>query len=249
MIKFFRKIRQRFLSEGKFSKYLIYAIGEIVLVVIGILIALQINTRNKEHQEQHLETKILQEMKSNLSSDRLGLEADIALMDSLEYACQYASDHIINQAELNTRFSYALNHLRITPHFDPNSSGYELLVSKGLELIRTDSLRRLISELYETQYPYYSRYENERIDYVAQNVEPRLLEYVSFKWSPETYLKGTTTLSDTDHEKLMNDDGFMKLIAGVSVENHYVKSRAQSTLDMVNKLDQLIETELKEKNR
>ncbi len=42
MIKFFRKIRQRLLTENKFSKYLIYAIGEIVLVVIGILIALSI---------------------------------------------------------------------------------------------------------------------------------------------------------------------------------------------------------------
>ena len=43
MIKFFRKIRQSLLTENKFSKYLIYGVGEIVLVVIGILIALSIN--------------------------------------------------------------------------------------------------------------------------------------------------------------------------------------------------------------
>ena len=47
MIKFFRKIRQNLLSEGKTGKYLKYAIGEILLVVIGILIALQINNRNE----------------------------------------------------------------------------------------------------------------------------------------------------------------------------------------------------------
>ena len=47
MIKFFRKIRQKMLTENKFNKYLIYAFGEIVLVVIGILIALQINTWNE----------------------------------------------------------------------------------------------------------------------------------------------------------------------------------------------------------
>lgn len=47
MIKFFRKIRQRLLTENKFSKYLIYAIGEIILVVIGILIALQVNNWNE----------------------------------------------------------------------------------------------------------------------------------------------------------------------------------------------------------
>ncbi|GAB1308538.1 hypothetical protein KH5_12210 [Urechidicola sp. KH5] len=48
MIKFFRKIRQKLLSENKFSKYLLYAIGEIILVVIGILIALQINNLNEQ---------------------------------------------------------------------------------------------------------------------------------------------------------------------------------------------------------
>ena len=52
MIKFFRKIRQKLLSENKFSKYLIYAIGEIVLVVIGILIALQINNKNDERKAE-----------------------------------------------------------------------------------------------------------------------------------------------------------------------------------------------------
>ena len=48
MIKFFRKIRQKLLTQNKFSKYLLYAVGEIVLVVIGILIALQINNWNQD---------------------------------------------------------------------------------------------------------------------------------------------------------------------------------------------------------
>jgi hypothetical protein len=48
LIKFFRKIRQKTLTENKFGKYLTYGIGEIILVVIGILIALQINNWNEE---------------------------------------------------------------------------------------------------------------------------------------------------------------------------------------------------------
>lgn len=53
MIKFFRKIRQRLLTENKFSKYLIYAIGEIVLVVIGILLALSINNWNSNRIQKN----------------------------------------------------------------------------------------------------------------------------------------------------------------------------------------------------
>lgn len=60
MIKFFRKIRQQLLTENKFSKYLLYAIGEIVLVVIGILIALQINNwnENRKNHKKHIDYQL-----------------------------------------------------------------------------------------------------------------------------------------------------------------------------------------------
>ena len=69
MSKLFRKIRQNLLSEGKTSKYLKYAIGEIALVVIGILIALQINNwnenRKQENSKQHLMLAIKKELATN----------------------------------------------------------------------------------------------------------------------------------------------------------------------------------------
>jgi len=67
MIKFFRKIRQRLLTENKFSKYLLYAIGEVVLVVIGILIALSLNNNSENKKLVVQEIKILKEIKSELS--------------------------------------------------------------------------------------------------------------------------------------------------------------------------------------
>tara|TARA_R110000868_G_scaffold411141_1_gene701965 strand:+ start:5223 stop:5984 length:762 start_codon:yes stop_codon:yes gene_type:complete len=79
MIKFFRKIRQRLLTENKFSKYLVYAIGEIVLVVIGILIALQINNLNESKKEQNI-------LNASLNSLKLNLQKDIGnLNDQIEY--------------------------------------------------------------------------------------------------------------------------------------------------------------------
>jgi hypothetical protein len=69
MIKFFRKIRQKLLSENKFTKYLIYAIGEIILVVIGILIALQINNWNEQRKEQKTQISLLINLYENLGAD------------------------------------------------------------------------------------------------------------------------------------------------------------------------------------
>ena len=74
MIKFFRKIRQNLLSEGKTAKYLKYAIGEIVLVVIGILIALQINNWNENRKARMQEQILLGQLKSEFQSNLEQLE-------------------------------------------------------------------------------------------------------------------------------------------------------------------------------
>jgi hypothetical protein len=92
MIKFFRKIRQNMLTENKFSKYLIYAIGEIILVVIGILIALQINNANEVAKQQRLqkiyEKNLIIELDSNLNTLD---ELDTQFQQKLELIKNYIS--------------------------------------------------------------------------------------------------------------------------------------------------------------
>ncbi len=74
MIKFFRRIRQRLLRKSNFSKYLLYAIGEIILVVIGILIALQINNWNEAIKNAKTEQEFYKEILSDLEKDNIKLE-------------------------------------------------------------------------------------------------------------------------------------------------------------------------------
>jgi hypothetical protein len=74
MIKFFRKIRQNLLSEGKTGNYLKYAIGEIALVMIGILLALQVNEWNNERNRQRAEQDIIEQLIADLSKSQHELE-------------------------------------------------------------------------------------------------------------------------------------------------------------------------------
>lgn len=90
MIKFFRKIRRQLLTENKFSKYLTYAVGEIVLVVIGILIALQINNWNEGRKNNEKETILIKNIVDDLSSDTehmdralVELKEQLGVVDSL----------------------------------------------------------------------------------------------------------------------------------------------------------------------
>ena len=70
MIKFFRKIRYNLMEQNKTAKYLKYAIGEIILVVIGILIALQINNWNENRKSDIFENEILTQIRANLIKDK-----------------------------------------------------------------------------------------------------------------------------------------------------------------------------------
>ena len=99
MIKFFRKIRQRLISENRFTKYLLYAIGEIVLVVIGILIALALNDYYDQQKSEERLTKLLTDVRNELSENILESRRLIEfynLKDSL--ATQTLSDQISDEA-------------------------------------------------------------------------------------------------------------------------------------------------------
>ncbi len=106
MIIFFRKIRQRLLYENRFSKYLLYAIGEIILVVIGILIALQINDWNDNRILRNTENQYLLALKEEFSFNKSELKS------------------IINRNKLN--FDYALRILDNTGPENPEITDEEL---------------------------------------------------------------------------------------------------------------------------
>ncbi|MGB5275065.1 MAG: DUF6090 family protein, partial [Flavobacteriaceae bacterium] len=84
MIKFFRHIRQQLLTENKFSKYLLYAIGEIILVVIGILIALQLNNLNEKRSQRFELNNIYKTIKSDLQKDSVTVNNLIQYYESLD---------------------------------------------------------------------------------------------------------------------------------------------------------------------
>ena len=81
MLHFFRRIRIKLITDGHLSKYLIYALGEILLVVAGILIALQINTWNQIKNNKKLETTYLERLEKDLRKDSSRMIAHMHLLE------------------------------------------------------------------------------------------------------------------------------------------------------------------------
>jgi hypothetical protein len=190
MIKFFRKIRENMLTENKFSKYLLYALGEIVLVVIGILIALQINNWNEFNKEREIEKIILNEIRDNLKFDLEDFESNIANLQNKAISATSILKILENNSPYTDSIGYFFYYLKTYPHFSNKSNGYNLLQSKGLGIIQNDSIRKKITDLYEDRYQYLKTYEKERIDY-NNSLESKVSPYY-----------GTRTLSK---DKIPND--------------------------------------------
>jgi len=153
MIKFFRNIRKNLLNEGKTSKYFKYAIGEIVLVMIGILLALQVNNWNQNRQQRQKEKKILIELKRDLVSNDSILQMQIDRQKNYISEITTTIEHLKSKKPYNDTISSYLSHIIYFERIQFVSSAYESLKSIGIDIISSDLVRADISNLFGNEFP------------------------------------------------------------------------------------------------
>ena len=193
MIKFFRKIRQNLLMENKTVKYFKYAIGEIALVVIGILIALQINNWNEEQKSKITERKILMVLVENLEKNIQSLDWQITRLKEYDKSGEIIKTFLntkkVKNDSLGKHFHKALNN---GANFTLSKSGYEPFKNTGIEIIRNDGLKKSIISLFENSYlilegrlkwgnqpnPYISNYIIEHFKRDANGILPRDYDFI-----------------------------------------------------------------------
>ncbi len=151
MLRFFSKIRYKLATENKAAKYIRYAIGEILLVVIGILIALQVNNWN-EHRKQKIQEKnyleqLLDDFEFNKSeAERNQLYSEFQRNNARLILKSFKEP--LNKYE-SIKWFYALNHVWFLPHPSYNESSWGELKSTGhLELISNKEIVKSISTFY-----------------------------------------------------------------------------------------------------
>jgi len=153
MIKFFRKIRQRLLNENRFSKYLLYATGEIVLVVIGILIALQINNWNENKKQQKEVQNALMEIKNDLILDQMVLHEALNRKNEEYDKQQRVIDILDHKKEMVQDFDKLLGHLMLKRNVEFTKNGFDLLKDMGIGKIEDDDFRIKLTSYYDLSLP------------------------------------------------------------------------------------------------
>lgn len=147
MIKLFNKIRNRAINENKLGKYLKYAIGEIILVMVGILLALQVNTWNNNRElkkeEQKILKSLLNEFNENLKRFDLAYDFHLKRKSGIHYSI-FAD---LNSLSTDSLIS-VLNKVNRNYTFDPLQGIYNSVINSGkIEIISNDTLKSKIARL------------------------------------------------------------------------------------------------------
>lgn len=188
MIKFLRKIRQNALSEGKTVKYLKYAFGEIILVVLGILIALQINNWNEKNKANQFEIIMLKEIHKALTDDIKHFQYLSEQMLKLKENANIFVSLIANGNSYSDSLSKKMFGLNIGISTQYNRGPYDAIKASGIDKIANDSLRNKLIYFYDFLYPrfisnteHYNRNYTNNIEQIVQLQQNPVIKKVEGK--------------------------------------------------------------------
>jgi len=258
MIKFFRKIRKNLLSEGKTGKYLKYAIGEIVLVVIGILIALQINNWNENRKVQKQEVQIYKEIKSDL----IETKKEILQAVRVNKFCLTSNQNLINailtkepnSETINNHFKASMAEQKVFP----KTSAFENLKTIGLNTLSNDSLRIAITNLFQLSFERMkdqSRMENQ--DYnISKILFPFQTKYL--KPDKSKIMQYPSKFADTlsvpkliinNYDNFVNDEILLQTLQITLFNRSNIINSEMEVLQEINAVTKNIEVELETLNK
>ncbi len=141
------------LKENKLSNYLVYAIGEIILVVIGILLALQINTINQNRLKLKQEKILLDQVRTELQIIYGDIWRDEARLTLGLYSHYNIINHIEEDSPYVDSLCFDFYWLKMDEYIYPTEAAYSKLKEEGLEIIQNDTIRYYLQSIYEGQFP------------------------------------------------------------------------------------------------
>ena len=254
MIKFFRRIRFNLIEKNKTGKYLKYAIGEIILVVIGILIALQINNWNQTRIENLEEQIALKNLKEDFDFNYKTLDSLIkSTIKSKEFEFSILK-YTGNKPKPKTEdeFNDLLNQsLGLSEFFPRNGSLDELLSSGKLKVIKNQRLRKSLSSWYPVFESIVAR--EKTVLREINGITTFMLNRAS--WLNADAVSKAETIKnnpfpksgfDVDNRILLNELEFENMIENIIFQNDLMINKQKKGLKLITEIKELLEKEIKE---
>ena len=233
MIKFFRHIRKSLLMENKTSKYFKYAIGEILLVVIGILIALQINNWNEHRKERQVEVKAYNDLLSTLKKDAAELSYILEVQRGSSVMQQQMISADFNDIQ-NIQSSDSLNKIIFqimdgARSFFPKYGTYNSIVSnKGIDIISSEEIKSKLIDLYD--------YQCSRYQFVDKAIDEKYMNdfYPFVQKELGFYLNTDGTMQE------INIEQFQDKFNAFQLECKNLGPMTRNTLELLEKINESV---------
>ncbi len=245
MIKLFRNIRKTLLTEGKTANYFKYAIGEIVLVMIGILLALQINNWNESRKDRAFEVKMLHEVRNELIKDTMYFKMIKKRAESALEGGMYMMQ-IYTETETNSdSISKYGKMMQIGFQYIYHKGAYEAIKSTGIDKISNDSVRMLLTDFYDFGLPRAQNFiEDDDSKKMSRMEQLRLLADIQFIKMPN----GQTIPDITPKKSFIGNSALMDYIMTRTGYNSNAIGRLESLLRSSEHLLKVLDRELKIEN-
>ena len=243
MMKFFKNTRQRLLKDNKLGKYLSYAIGEIILVVIGILIALQIDGWKEQQEVNQHEYNILQNLHRDLSATKDELERDVkankASRSNLEIALHHIDNNTVYTSAMDTLFPAIANWESPLPTF----TTYEIFKMEGIRIIKSKGIKNGVIKFHESTLGFIINDYDKAEWALFENVTmPFITENLSYSLHGETI-----GLKPNNYAELSKKPQFRNILTISMAMRAKGLAFYDTSIHELNELLQLIENEI-EKN-
>lgn len=213
MLKIFNKIRKQLLDENRTGRYIKYAIGEIVLVMIGILLALQVNNWNQNRQLQKEEIKILKSLHKEFSDNLTRFDTIYKLQEARKNAVITV---MTDDIETYTAEKWDAIHIKVGQiwTFDPLQGIYNSVINSGkLDLISNDELKTRISKFQDLVVDYKEEELNTG-KFSQEQLYPEVIQNL-----PAMFQVWTGIRPRTEEEKQLHKNEYLKLYRSKSFEN------------------------------
>lgn len=206
MIKFFRKIRQNLSSEGNGGKYLKYAFGEIMLVVIGILIALSINNWNEERKTKKFELQFLSEIHTDLLSDINIHSVWVDQNQKIKESCEVLIEHLENYRPYNDSLNSYFSDAHIWYKMILKDNSYQKAKNHGLSFLNQDSISYLLTDIYELRIKWLNELDIRSQEYHQHTVLPVITELFDSSWGWDGEMK------PYDYNELRSNRSYLNIL-------------------------------------
>lgn len=246
MIALFRKIRKDLMKQNKVTRYLAYSIGEVLLVLVGILIALEINNANERGKAREFEVKMLIEVKKALGQDLNFFENHLighrnqTELDALAFFENYLITDKIDQDSIDYYFDRLTFGLQVTYNRGP----YDALKSTGLDRVSNDSLRNRMVYVYDFIYPRYEGLIMSGQDYASEamyEIKSKLRQATNYRVENNKVYYSGVKLKPID---IKTNKAFIELLEQAKSKSSWADEELKTLTPYMEELINLIAAEV-----